>query len=156
MRRKKTFREKLADVNLLDNRGYITMPFSTSFDRLSPLTRNHKILRIEAEIIGEDLGDPLGRIYVSQSGTGVVRTVTDTQIFFAFPQRAAVINTFFNGKKVLDSIVYRNERLRDRPLINTSWDVVLNRRDEFVNQDVELNSLSDIRLYLYYTDFTEI
>ena len=103
---------------------------------------------------GEDVGDDHGRVYVQQSGTGVVRNVDGEKSFFAFPARTAVINTFFNGAPVFDAAVYRNERLRDRPLVNTSWNLVINRKDERVNTDLQLASLTDVRLYIYYTDFT--
>ena len=46
--------------------------------------------------------------------------------------------------------------LRDRPLINTRWELVLNRVDELVNEDLNVLSLSDVRLYVYYTDFTAL
>ncbi|MCK5689526.1 hypothetical protein KAI87_09670, partial [Myxococcota bacterium] len=149
-------REAMQDVTLLDGRGYITIPFSTTLDRLSPLTRNHKILYMQAEIIGEDLGDNLGRIYIQQHGTGIVRDVDGEKSFYAFPERTAVLNPFFNGSLVFDEAVYHNERLRDRPLVNTGWELVFNRKDEFVNADIIIDSLTDIRLYFYYTDFTEL
>jgi hypothetical protein len=50
--------------------------------------------------------------------------------------------------------VYRNNRLRDRPYVNSNWELVFNQVDEQVNRDININSLSDIRLYIYYTDFT--
>ena len=149
-------REGIQNATLLDPRGYISVPFSTTLERLSPLTRNHKILYMEAEIVGEDVGDDLGRVYVQQRGTGIVRNVDGEKSFFAFPNRTAVINTYFNGTPVFDETVYRNERLRDRPLVNTGWELVFNRKDEHVNTDVLLDSLTDIRLFFYYTDFTEL
>jgi len=149
-------RERIKDVSLLDGNGYITMPFSTSLDRVSPLTSNHKIQFIEAEIIGSDLGDTLGRIYVRQKGTGVIRSVAGDKQFYAFPERTAVVDMFFNGSKFFDPSVYRNERLRERPIVNTGWELVFNQKDEFVNQDVNLSGLNDIRLYVYYSDFTGI
>ncbi|MEK7705844.1 MAG: hypothetical protein AAB426_12860, partial [Myxococcota bacterium] len=148
------FRERLADVTLLDSRGYITLPFSTSVDRLSPLTRNHKVSTIEAEIIGSDVGDTLGRVYLRQRGTGTVRSVSDDKWYYVFPERTAVVDAFFNGQRVFTPDVYRTERLRDRPLVNTRWELVLNQRDEYVNMDIDLQSLTDVRLYVYYTDLT--
>jgi hypothetical protein len=38
--------------------------------------------------------------------------------------------------------------------VNTDWRVVINQRDESCNADLDLLSLEDIRLYLYYGDFT--
>ena len=91
-----------------------------------------------------------------QSGTGSVRGVADDTMYYRFPERVAVLNPAFNGQKVFAPEVYRNERLRDRPFANSNWEVVLNQRDEAVNQDIDLNSMDDIRLFIYYTDFTEL
>ena len=150
------FREKLVDPALLDYHGYLTVPFSTTLSRLSPVTRNHKVIAIEAEVVGSDVGDTLGRIYLRQRGTGTVRSVSDDKLFYLFPERMAVIDTFFNGERAFDNVIYRNTRLRDRPFTNSRWELVLNQRDERDNQDINLQSLSDIRLYVYYSDFTQL
>ena len=50
--------------------------------------------------------------------------------------------------------IYQNYRHRDRPFANTHWELVINQRDESVNQDINVQSLSDIRLYVYYSDLT--
>ena len=76
--------------------------------------------------------------------------------FFAFPERSAGVGVFFNGKRTFPDSVYRNQRLQDRPIANTGWELVFNQKDEEVNEDVDLSSLTDIRLYIYYTDFTEL
>ncbi len=124
---------------------------------MSPLTANHKVLFVEAEVVGGDVGDAVGRVYLTQKGTGTVRPLAGrSNSFFAFPERTAVVNTFFNGEKPLASEVYRTERLRDRPLVNTGWQLVINKKDEAVNGDIRLDSLSDVKLYLYYTDFTTL
>ncbi|MBN2195746.1 MAG: hypothetical protein JW751_23210 [Polyangiaceae bacterium] len=148
------FRERLADPRLLDEDGYLTLPFATSFEHLSPLTRNHKVAYVEAEIIGSDVGDAVGRVYLRQKGTGTVHPVTGDPVFYAFPERTAVLDPFFNGVRQLAPELYRNDRLRDRPLVNSLWEVVLNQRDERANEDIVLDSLTDVRLYVYYTDFT--
>src|SRR5690606_17684664 len=96
-RRTELFRERLKDVNLLDDRGYLVMPFATHVEDLSPLTRNHKVRFVEAEILGERVGDSLGRVYLTQRGTGVVRAVTGGNVYYSFPVRTAVLNPFFNG-----------------------------------------------------------
>ncbi len=150
------FRQKLTDNSLLDENGYLVTPFSTSFQRLSPLTRNHKILYIEAELVGAGVGDSVARIYLRQQGTSTIRTVADEKTFFQFPQRTAVVNTFFNGQRQFESLVYKNYRLRDRPFVNSSWEMVFNQKDEYENKDVDLSSIDDVRLYVYYTDFTEM
>ena len=151
--------ERLGDPTLLDSRGYISIPFRTDIDQLSPLTRNHKILHIEAEILGGDVGDTLGRIYLRQRGTGTVRAIDGEKIFYALPEKTAVVDTFFNGERFgvfSDDRVLRSERFRDLPYANTAWELLINQRDELVNQDINLQSLSDVRLYIYYTDFTEL
>lgn len=155
------FRTALTETDLLDKRGYINTSFATRIDGTSPLTFNHKIRFVEAEMVGEEnLGDQLGRLYLSQAGTGTLRDSESELSFFALPERTAVIDTFFNGDRSLSRSlrsgedVYRNERLRDRPLVNQDWRLVINQKDESVNLDIDLASLDDIRLYLYYTDFT--
>lgn len=151
------FRTALADPRLLDNRGYTTVPFATSVDRLSPLTRNHKILFVESEVVGSDVGDGVARVYLTQSGTGTVRRLARSgQDFYRLPPRTAVLNPFMNGVRAFVPEVYRSERLRDRPFANSAWELVLNQRDELANQDIDLNSLTDIRVYIYYTDHTAL
>jgi len=153
------FRERLTDPALLDANGYITIPFSTRIDQLSPLTRNHKIRHIEAEYVGSDVGDEVGRIYFRTSGTGTVSSLEGGKQFYSFPERTAVVNTFFNGERpevVSDERVFMNERFRDRPFANSLWEMIINQRDEAVNKDINLMSLTDIRLYIYYTDHTEL
>lgn len=86
----------------------------------------------------------------------MIRSVTGDNVYYSFPVRTAVLNPFFNGLRPLSEEIYRSERLRDRPLVNTGWDLLFNQKDEKVNQDIDLASLKDIRLYLYYTDFTEL
>ena len=150
------FRDRLTNQEYLNGIGHRVFGFSTSLGSLSPLTRNHKIRHIEAEIIGSDVGDTLGRLYVRQRGTGYVRAVDNEDIYYRFPKRTAVLDPFFNGQRVFEARLYQNDRLRDRPYVNTNWELAFNQMDERVNQDVNLNSLTDIRLYLYYTDFTEL
>ncbi|MDR0966068.1 MAG: hypothetical protein LBM75_06145 [Myxococcales bacterium] len=153
--RTQLFREQMGSVTLLDGRGYISMPFSTTLSQTSPLTRNHKVRWVEAALIGDDLGDDLGRLYLTQDGSGTIRDVNGDYKYYVFPARTAVINPFFNGFKPFAQDVYQNERLRDRPLVN-QWKVLFNRKDEEVNKDVQIGALKDIQLFIYYTDFTEL
>ena len=67
-----------------------------------------------------------------------------------------MVNPFFNGHRYFDHAVYKNKHMRERPLINTSWTLLINQRDEAANKDIDLQSLTDIRLYLFYTDFTAL
>src|SRR6185295_1908882 len=83
-------RRKLTEPQRLDEHGYLRLPFSTNLARLSPVTRNHKILYIEAEIIGSDVGDTLGRVYLRQAGTSVIHAVDDQSLYYRFPERMAV------------------------------------------------------------------
>ncbi len=148
-------RERLRNPALLDENGYLSIPFSTTLEELSPVTRIHKIKYMEAEMIGSSVGDTLGRVYVRQGGTSVVHSLTGEKIYYRFPERLAVINPFFNGNRLFVPEVYRNNQLRDRPYVVTAWELIVNQRDEHVNQDLDLQSLTDIRLYIYYTDFTD-
>jgi hypothetical protein len=149
-------RRRLSDTALLDERGYLTLPFSTSLGRLSPLTRNHKVLAVEAEVVGSDVGDTVGRVYLRQRGTGLVLSVDGDRSYYRLPDRTAVLNPFFNGVRTFGPEVYRSDRMRNRPLVNTHWELVINQRDELANQDINLGSLTDVRLYVYYTDFTQL
>lgn len=162
------FRAMLKDPARLDDRGALELRFSTAFDQLSPLTANHKILFIEIGLYGQDLGDPVGRVYLSQRGTGVTEGTDDTRRFFAFPPRTAVMNPFFNageddirlGQDANGSItgptrsIYRSYRFRERPFVQTDWSLVLDRRNEEVNRDISLDGIDDILVYIFYTDFT--
>lgn len=146
--------EMLKDPNRLDKNGYITIPFSTGFEQLSPLTRNHKIRFLEVNVIGSNVGDRLGRIYLRQRGTSVLQSVDDSLQYFVFPARTAVVDVYYNGNRVFPNEVYRNLRLRDRPVAHTMWELVINQRDEEVNRDIDLSSVSDIQVMVFYTDFT--
>lgn len=154
--RVRLFRDRLQSNRLIDARGYLSIPFSTRDALVSPLTRNHKVHSIEAEIESVGTGDGTALVYVEQRGTGVVQSVDDDKLFFAFPERTAVLNAYFNGDKRFSPDLYRNERLRERPFLNTHWELVFNQRDESANEDVALGDISDIRLYIYYTDLTAL
>ena len=139
------FRERLADTALLDANGYLTVPFATNLDRLSPITANHKISSLEAELAGSDLGDTVARVYVRQRGTGSVRAVSGAELFYSFPERTAAVNTFFNGERsgvFSDDEIYSNRRLRDRPFANTRWELVINQYDpkswKQITKEIEL------------------
>lgn len=147
-------RDRLSDSTYLDEFGYRAIPFSTGLDELSPLTRNHKIAYIEAEIVGTNVGDTVGRVYLRQLGTGAISSLEGEKLYYRFPDRTAVLNPFFNGQRSFAPDVYRSDRFKDRPYANTYWELVLNQKDEQANQDIDLQSLTDITLYIYYTDFT--
>ncbi len=123
-------------------------------DELSPLTRAHKIAYIEANIIGSEYGDEIGRVYIRQLGTAVVQSIEDETQYYRFPERTGVLNPFFGSTRYFDPEIYQNIRFRDRPYANTAWELVFNQRDEPANQDVDLQAVTDIRLFVYYSDFT--
>jgi hypothetical protein len=148
------FRAALLDVNLLDERGAIRIPFNTTIRMTSPLTAIHKITGVEIEVIGSDVGDRVGRVYVTQRGTSTIRTVDDERLYYRFPRTTAVVNSYFNGVRAFDTEVYRNGRFRDRPFVNSLWELGINQRDETVNADINLASLTDVRVYFQYGDFT--
>ncbi len=154
--RTERLRDQLTSGRLLDEDGYLVVPFATSLAQLSPLTKNHQIRYVEAEIIGSEVGDPLGRVYLRMAGTGAVSSLDDELLFYTFPERTAVINPFFNGNRIYVPEVYRSKRLQSRPFINSRWELVFNQRDETVNEDINLRSITDLRLYVYYSDFTEL
>jgi hypothetical protein len=147
--------QRLRDPALLDSRGYLNLSFAIDLSALSPLTRNHKVRYVEADIVGSDVGDTLGRVYLRQAGTGTLRGLGDRTDYYAFPERTTVLNTFFNGSRVYGPEVYRSSKLRDRPIANSLWELVINQRDEQVNADINLKSLTDVRLLIYYDDFTQ-
>lgn len=147
-------RERLQDPEYIDENGDLVVRFSTDFDLVSPATRLHRIDYLEADVSGRSVGDSLGRVYVRMLGTGTISALDESRRFYRFPQRTAVINTFFQGHRFYEPDVYKNDRLRFRPVVNTDLELVINQRTEAVNQDIDLASLNDIRLYIHYTDFT--
>ncbi|HAA58857.1 MAG TPA: hypothetical protein DCE42_29105, partial [Myxococcales bacterium] len=143
----------------LNQEGFASFDFNLKVDGnsqyTSPLTFNHKVVYIEAEVIGGEIGDTVGRVYLRQAGTSSVQLENDELKFYALPVRTAVINTFFNGSKVFPSEIYQNFRFQDRPLGNTRWQLMLNMSTEKANQDINLSSINDIKIYIYYKDFTK-
>ena len=87
-----------------------------------------------------------------------MRTIDDARSFFRFPQRTAAINPSFNAQRPVElassAEIYRSYRMRDLPLVNDHWELIFNHRDEEANLDVNLNELTDVKLYVFYTDFT--
>ncbi len=159
--RRLAFQETLKDHTLKDPRGWLRVPFSTKLKMTSPITANHKVMYVEVELVGRDLGDSLGRVYLRQTGTGAIRDLQGGIQANTFPPSTAVVNTIFNGRRgspntSFNAEIYRNWRLRDRPLINTTWELIFNMVDEQVNKDIDLDGLQDVVLYIYYTDFTSM
>jgi hypothetical protein len=158
----------LLESTARDANARMVLDFRTDLRRLSPLTHNHKIRFIEVELVGEGLGDDLARVYLRQKGgqdLGVLRAADGRDTTYTLPQRTAVVNASFSGDRTLaDAILrldevtgdyYRSERLRDRPLHHGGWELVLDLHNESVNRDIPIEHLEDIKVYLWYTDFTE-
>jgi hypothetical protein len=150
----------------LDAQGYITIPFSTTSDALSPITRDHKILYIEADLDGTKQGvndlssvSPVfvPRIYLRQKGTATVLGLDGSRTPYRFPERTAVIGMTYEGSMSgVDPTVFRSDRFKDRPFLNNGWEFVLNLRDEPANVYLKPQFISDIRVFIYYTDFTAL
>lgn len=151
-------RALLLDPQYLNRDGYIAVPFSTRLTEVSPVTRNHKIFYVEANLEGNDNGDFIGRVYLKQRGTSTIHNIGGDSSFYRFPNRTAVINPAFNAQRPVElsqaTEVYRSYRLRDLPLVNDHWELIFNHRDEAANLDINLAELTDIKLYVFYTDFT--
>ncbi len=158
--RVQAFQKQLNDPKYYNPEGYFHVSFPISVDTkissVSPVTYGHKIVYIEAEIKATERGDDVGRLYLRQNGTGIIREASDQFQYYALPPRTAVINAFFNGHKTFDPSVYQNYRFQDRPLGNTQWQLLFNQASEKSNQDIVLNSINDIVLYVYYQDFSKL
>jgi hypothetical protein len=149
---------KLRNPALLDRRGYLSIPFQTRLDVLSPATRNHKVHHVLAEINGDPTNEGSARLYLVQGGTSQIASVDGERLYYRFPPVTAVLNARVGngqGEAGVDPAIYDNYRLRDRPMVATDWRLVLNQRDEAINQDLDLSTVTDILLFVYYTDFTE-
>lgn len=151
--RQELFRAELAKSRYRNADGALVFPFRTQVDELSPLTFDHKIDQAEAEVVPA-IGDDLARVYVLQKGTGVVRDADDDLVYYSLPERVAVLDAFFGGNRALGSDFYRNDRLHDRPVVNTDWELQVDLVSEEVNTDLDPSRIDDIRLYFYYNDFT--
>jgi hypothetical protein len=55
-----------------------------------------------------------------------------------------------------DPELYTDERLRDRPLLNTLWTLGLNLDAEVVNRDIDLTTFNDIEVFIFYRDFARV
>ena len=150
------FRERLTGGSLLDENGYIVAPFNVDLDQLSPLTNNHKVGFVEAELVGSGVGDPLAKVYLRMSGTSAIRELDGDMAYYTFGARTGGINAFVNGSKPFDQAIYRTARFNERPMINSRWELMINRIDEPDNEDLGLAGLTDVFLYLYYSDFTNL
>ncbi|WP_236515341.1 hypothetical protein [Sandaracinus amylolyticus] len=154
--RRRRFYERLTDPRNLDPSGAWTVPFSTSFERLSPCTFNHQIEHIEVQLEGTGFGDDEADLLIWQEGTGTLRTVAEGNRFHRLPPSLIVANPYFNrANTVFDPTVYRRHEMRERPFVNTNWRLVFDQLQNIENRDIDLTLIEDIVLYVYYTDFTD-
>jgi hypothetical protein len=154
--RERLLREKLTDPTMLDAEGRLSIPFHTSADELSPCTRNHKLNFIEVAIQGSGLGDDEANVSIWQEGTGVIESLGGGTQYYRLPAGLSVVQAYFGrNNTVFDPSVYRRYELNDRPYINTQWRMVIDQRHDRDNQDIDLNQITDVYLYLYYLDFTD-
>lgn len=152
--RREEFQRRLQDPTLLDARGYRRIPFATDILDMSPATLNHKIAYVEIDVLANTTpSETIARMYLEQSGTSTVRQVDDDLTFYALPKRTAVIDVLFNNVRWFGPELYKSELLKDRPVVNTRWDLVINTKDETANDDLDLSQITDIRILLFYTDF---
>lgn len=154
--REAMLRARLTDPSMLDPEGRLSIPFQTNADELSPCTRNHKINFIEVAIQGSGLGDDEANVNVWQDGTGVIESLGAGTQYYRLPAALSVVQAYFGrNNTVFDPSVYRRFELRERPYMNTQWRMVIDQRHDRDNQDIDLNQITDIYLYVYYTDFTD-
>lgn len=145
--------EMLLDPSRLDANGHRSIEFRTSLDQFSPCTFGHQIDYIEVMFSGGNLGDFNANVMLWQEGTGVVARSDQGTNFHRLPPALIVATPRFDNATPFDPSVYRNYGMRDRPLINTSWRLVFDHLNP-QNRDVDLHELSDLYVYIYYTDFT--
>ena len=155
--REAALRERLADPALLDAYGAIVVPFSTGRALASPLTRDHKIDHVEVELKGTFEDGAVGRLTLTQRGTGAVEGFDGETRRYRFDPLTTVINPFFNGKKsaVFAPEVYMDQRFRDRPLFNSAWALRIDAPRDGVRSDINPAAITDVVLYVYYTDFVQ-
>ena len=151
------FRRELVSPEHLAGDGTLSFDFSTNLDLVSPQTAIHKIDHVEVNIAA-DRGDGVGRVYLTQRGTGLLVGLDGERQYRAFPELTTVVNAYFGGVKspLFDPELYTDERLRDRPLLNTLWTLGLNLDAEVVNRDIDLTTFNDIEVFIFYRDFARV
>ncbi|AKF05186.1 hypothetical protein [Sandaracinus amylolyticus] len=154
--RQTLFREALTSSSLLSPEGHVVIPFQTTLAQVSPCTRNHKINFIEVSILGSGLGDDEATVMVWHEGTSVVESLYEGTQYYRLPPGLSIAQAYFGrNNTVFDPSVYRRYEFRERPFLSTQWSLELDLRDEPDNHDLRLDRISDVYLYVYYTDFTD-
>ncbi|MEM7603814.1 MAG: hypothetical protein AAF411_00550 [Myxococcota bacterium] len=148
--------DMISDPVFINADGQLEFDFRTSLEDLSPCTFNHQIDHIETVMVGGSSpgSDQEADLLVWQEGTGTIIDELGDSIFYRLPERLSVSNPRFDGATFYDPIVYRRFEMRQRPYINSNWRLILDQRNNPENADIDLRTLEDIHLYIYYTDFT--
>ena len=154
-RRAAAFREALTSSRLLDRDGRLTIPFRTYREQLSACTFNHQIGSIETVFFGAPLGDADAEVWIRQDGIGEIRRVTHDVARYRLPDALMVARPYVANDPHYDPSVYRSYEFRERPFVNTSWSLVFDQKNNPDNQDVDLNNVENIVLYVHYSDFTD-
>jgi hypothetical protein len=155
--RQRLLRQRLNSPELLNKDGFVEMPFATLLWRIPLLSAMSKIDHIEVEFSGSNVGDAQGHLQVTQQGTSTLQRLDGTTWFLRLESGQALANIFFNGFRAHvagNADFYKNRQLKDRPVVNGDWKLVLDQRADIDNQDIDLNSITDVKLYIYYTFYT--
>ena len=176
--RVKLMRRRLQSSGYRDLQGRASIPFSTALDRLSPRTFGHRVLAVEAEIVGGDLPDGAGRLYLVQEGAGLIRGAGGERMTYALPVIGTLLDAggpaeagpgtslpapllrnqpVAGGQGAADAPLgrfRRSFRLRGRPVVNSGWRLVIDTQEEPANAGLALGAIDDIVLRIFYTDFT--
>jgi hypothetical protein len=148
-------RERLLDPSRIDENGRRVVEFRTFADQTAPCTFSHQIDYIEIDLIGQNLGDEFANLLLWQDGTGVIESLSDGQVAYQLSPLLMVAQPHFNNSQRFDPSLYRRFEMRERPFINTSWKLVFDQHGDPDNQDISVDGLKDIHLYVHYTDFTD-
>jgi len=173
-------RRTLRSAAYRDGQGRISVPFSTDLDGVSPRTWGHKVLSVEATLVGPGRAAAGARLYLVQDGVGLVRNAAGDRRAYALPPVNAVVDagplaagdppagssvpapllrrTDARGLPVVTSaplgLYRRSFRFRDRPLVNSGWRLVIDLVGEPENGPLRLGGLDDVVLRFTYTDYT--
>ncbi len=159
------FRQKLLDGGFTDSKGRLSIPFATNVNPGNPIFStnifNDRIKSIRVDLIGSNLGDDQGVVYIEQGGTSFVRTPAgfagsaneSVRQWNVRPWRAAIAASF-NGQFSLPPEVVNNTELFGRSVAFANWAVVIDRTNEPRNTDIDFSTLEDIRIIVLHEGYT--
>jgi hypothetical protein len=149
------FRNLLLRSENFDSDGAVVLGFSTNLDPGNGLwsasTCNDRITTVQAQLVGDTLGDSAAELQVSLGGTGLMRACGSDEIRAwtfgdasgAASDRFAVIQA---GVNTFEKSI-PNRSLQGEPVGRANWKVrVPSSRAAPSNADVNLAGLDDIRL----------